>query len=68
VDDADVGCSHDLATRAKGDPMHSGDDGHRQFAPAPGGVLGVIGNAVRAVGQRTASAAATSAVGGTLMK
>lgn len=57
MNDADIGGGHDLAARAKGDAVYRRDHRHRQFAPAPGGILRVVGEAARPFGEPAAGAA-----------
>ena len=57
MNDADIGGGHDLAARAKGDAVYRRNHRHRQFAPAPGGILRVVGKAARPFGEPAASAA-----------
>ena len=59
VDDPNIGCCHNLAARTKSNAMHRGDDWHGKFAPAPSGILRIIGNAMRPIRQRTTRAART---------
>ena len=51
-----VGAGQDLEAAAKGNAMRRRDDRRRNFAPAPGHMLGAIGNAMRALGQRAGTA------------
>src|SRR3546814_3152969 len=57
VDDADVARRHELAARAEGDAVHRRDYRHRQLAPAPRRILGVVRNAPRAIGEAAPRAA-----------
>jgi len=59
VHNANVRRRHNLAARTKGNAVHRRDHGHRQFAPAPSRILGIIGDAMRAFCQRSARAAGT---------